>query len=67
MKMQWRLHFVLCSICRALPKQFRHLHIILRAADAQGLLIDSAEELSEDAKARIARHLDQERSQDFTD
>jgi len=61
------LHFVLCSVCRSLPKQLKHLHIILHATDAQGLLIDSSAELSAEARQRIARRLDLERSQDFTD
>lgn len=53
-----RFHFIICGVCRKLPKQFRSLRQLVRACE-HGLADDvpSDAQLPPEARERIAGHL----------
>lgn len=59
-QIKWLIHWLLCGICRPIPKRLKRLKEIIREADRRGGLADPSAKLSEESYQRFRDRLREE-------
>lgn len=59
-KLRWILHWLLCDLCRPLPRRLANLRVLMREVDRRGDLADPAAQLPEESRTRMMEALRRE-------